>query len=441
VNTTSTPMTTLAGGSLFSGVAGLDLAVTEVFGTKPEWFCDNDPAASCVLAHRYPDVPNLRDITTVDWAGVLPVWLLTGGFPCQDISAAGQRAGLVPGTRSGLWSHMATAIRILRPAVVVIENVRNLLNAQAHHPAHRDLEPCPWCLGDRTDRPVLRALGAVLGDLADLGYDAVWHGLRVADVGGCHARFRVFILAHRRAVDPRELVELAADAARQRRGEGRPEPAGLLGGPDAALGGGEAAADPDHVGPQRERRARERGTGSADRGDLVADADGARWRGAGDALAGVRTAAFAGAAGGVGRGDRVVADADGQRQRPDQPDLPGRTADPVGRGDNANGGSGVDWGHYGAAVRRWERLHGHPAPVPHVTGARGGLKLNPALCEWMQGFPPGWFTDVPGVGVNDALRLAGNSVNPYQAIASLQRCLAVLSEHPRTTDHLFEEAA
>lgn len=71
---------------------------------------------------------------------------------------------------------------------------------------------------------------------------------------------------------------------------------------------------------------------------------------------------------------------------------------------------------------------GRPAPAPRITGPRGGLKLNPALGEWMQGFPPGWFTAVPGVGVNDALRLAGNSVNPMQATAALHWCLAVLAD-------------
>jgi hypothetical protein len=92
----------------------------------------------------------------------------TGGFPCQDVSHAGKRAGLRPDTRTGLWSQMAYAIDQLRPALVVAENVRGLLSAEAHS----DLEPCPWCMGDGEGLSPLRALGAVLGDLADLGYDA-----------------------------------------------------------------------------------------------------------------------------------------------------------------------------------------------------------------------------------------------------------------------------
>lgn len=111
---------------------------------------------------------------------------------CQDVSLAGQRRGLKPGTRSGLWANFAYAIDQLRPRMVVIENVRGLLSAEAHS----DVEQCAWCVGGAADgEPALRALGAVLGDLAELGYDAAWHGLRAADVGAPHGRFRVFIVA------------------------------------------------------------------------------------------------------------------------------------------------------------------------------------------------------------------------------------------------------
>jgi DNA (cytosine-5)-methyltransferase 1 len=75
--------------------------------------------------------------------------------------------------------------------VVVAENVRALVSVKADS----YLEPCPWCLGDGDGRVTLRALGAVLGDLADIGFDAEWCGLRAADVGAPHGRFRVFILA------------------------------------------------------------------------------------------------------------------------------------------------------------------------------------------------------------------------------------------------------
>lgn len=163
-------------GSLFSGYGGLDLAVEQVFHARTVWFSEvNEPIAR-VFAHHWPYAPNLGDITTIDWNAVEPVDVLCGGFPCQDVSTVGKMAGLNPGTRSGLWAHMATAIENLQPEWVVIENVRGLLSAPAIRPrlkgddserrnpepaTLRDVEPDPWSLGDQSARP-LRALGAVM---------------------------------------------------------------------------------------------------------------------------------------------------------------------------------------------------------------------------------------------------------------------------------------
>ena len=184
-------------GSLFSGYGGLDIAVSNVTGGEVAWHCEWEDAPSAVLAHHWPDVPNYKDVSKVDWSSVEPVDILTGGFPCQDVSLAGARRGLGDGTRSGLWSEFAKAIDVLRPKLVVIENVRGLLSATAHS----DVEPCPWCLGDDSGEPALRALGAVLGDLAVIGYDAKWTGVRASDAGAPHARFRVFIVAYPRGID------------------------------------------------------------------------------------------------------------------------------------------------------------------------------------------------------------------------------------------------
>jgi DNA (cytosine-5)-methyltransferase 1 len=180
-------------GSLFSGYGGLDMAVAEHYQAEVAWHCEWDDAPSKILAKHYPDIPNYRDVTQVDFSQVEQVDILTGGFPCQDLSVAGKRAGLKDGTRSGLWSEFARAIKTIQPRLVIIENVRGLLSAEAHC----DLEHCPMCMGDKPNEPPMRALGAVLGDLASLGYDARWTSVRAADANAPHSRFRVFIVANR----------------------------------------------------------------------------------------------------------------------------------------------------------------------------------------------------------------------------------------------------
>jgi DNA (cytosine-5)-methyltransferase 1 len=224
-------------GSLCSGYGGLDLAVMDALGGSIAWHAQYDPDdthqyAAQILAHRFPGVPNHGDITAVDWDAVEPVDILTAGWPCQDMSLAGLGAGLMPGTRSGLWYHVAAAIAALRPSLVVLENVRSLTSAKAHS----DVELCSWCLGDIGDEPALRALGAVLGDLADLGFDAEWLCLPASDVGAPHQRWRAFALAW------------PADAEGDGRHPRRTEPAGQLRGSDAALGSGHPAPDAEGLG-------------------------------------------------------------------------------------------------------------------------------------------------------------------------------------------------
>lgn len=179
-------------GSLFSGYGGLDLAAEKLFDASVSWFVEWDKAPSKVLAHHYPGVPNYSDVSLVDWTQVEPVDILTGGFPCQDLSLAGKRAGLKEGTRSGLWLEFAKAIEILKPKYVLIENVRGLLSAKANS----DVEYCADCMGNKPDEPTMRALGTVLASLAELGYSVEWTSLRASDVGAPHRRERIFILAH-----------------------------------------------------------------------------------------------------------------------------------------------------------------------------------------------------------------------------------------------------
>jgi DNA (cytosine-5)-methyltransferase 1 len=180
-------------GSLFSGYGGLEQGIEAALRvpSRTAWVSDIDRGACQILAHHYPDSPNLGDISEVDWAEVEPIDILTGGSPCQDLSSAGRRAGMTEGTRSNLWVMMREAIAQLHPRLVVWENVRGAYSA----PADSLLEQCEGCMGDRGGQPSLRALGRVLGDLADIGYDACWIGIRAADIGAPHGRFRVILSA------------------------------------------------------------------------------------------------------------------------------------------------------------------------------------------------------------------------------------------------------
>lgn len=204
-------------GEICAGYGGLGLGLGLLADVDTRWVADVDAGPSRILARHWPDAPNLGDITRIDWTAVEPVDVIAGGTPCQDLSNAGHRAGMRPGTRSGIWEAMAHAIKEIAPNVVVWENVSGARSAAAYS----RLEPGPGRLGGGADRPVLRALGRVVGDLAGLGYDAAWESLRASDVGAPHRRERVFVLAWR--PDAADTLRILRDRPRGARGR-RHEP-------------------------------------------------------------------------------------------------------------------------------------------------------------------------------------------------------------------------
>lgn len=318
-------------GSLFSGYGGLDLAVQRVYGGEVVWYSEIDKHACTVLAARHPGVPNLGDITAVEWAAVPPIDILTGGYPCQPFSHAGQRKGT--NDERHLWPYVRDAIVALRPMVTVLENVDG----------HRSL-----------------GLDVVLGDLAELGLSARWGVVRAADAGAPHGRKRVFIVvtqdaeccgSQASAGTPREIQPSRLSIQKVR-------PGGPVGSP---------SANPDGDGYGRELHAR-----------------------------------------GVGSLEAQAAGGSSERQR--------------ARGVT-DAGSGVTWGKYAPAIRRWESVLGRPAPAPTVPGANGRPRLSPYLVEWMMGLEPGHVT---GHGLKPAacLKMLGNGVVPQQAELAL-RMLAV----------------
>jgi DNA (cytosine-5)-methyltransferase 1 len=160
-------------GSLFSGYGGLDMAV----GGELAWYSEIEPAACKVMEAHHPGVPNLGDITKVDWSAVEPVDVITGGYPCQPFSTAGNRKG--KNDERHLWPYVRDAIGAIRPRYAVLENVRGHLS-----------------LG----------FADVLADLAYLGLSARWGIVRAADAGAPHNRARLFIVAD---TSSRQLPRLA----------------------------------------------------------------------------------------------------------------------------------------------------------------------------------------------------------------------------------------
>jgi DNA (cytosine-5)-methyltransferase 1 len=120
------------------------------------------------LAKNFPNTERYEDIRTVGKHNLEPVDIISGGFPCQDISIAGKKAGIA-GEKSGLWTEMFRVCRELRPRFIIIENVRNLVR-----------------LG----------LKRVLYDLASIRYDAEWTIISAKDIGAWHKRERIWIIAY-----------------------------------------------------------------------------------------------------------------------------------------------------------------------------------------------------------------------------------------------------
>lgn len=208
-------------GSLFSGAGGLDLAALQLFdGSSMAWHCEINDAATKVLDRHWPAAPNHGDVTAIDWTQVEPVDVLTGGYPCQPFSTAGQRKGT--NDERHLWPHVREAIRRIRPRYTLLENVAG----------HRTL-----------------GFDRVLADLAADGMHAWWASVRASDVGAAHHRERVFILV----ADP--------DGVGLGQGPGQPG----TGAPEVPtdLGGVGAFSDPTHDRRERCGTARQRRPGSA----------------------------------------------------------------------------------------------------------------------------------------------------------------------------------
>lgn len=165
---------------LFAGIGGFSLGLKRTGGFETTAFCEIDPFCRRVLQKHWPEVPIYEDVRQLNKqqlaADGIAADVITGGFPCQDISAAGRKEG-IEGEKSSLWFDFHRLIAQVLPGLVIVEN-----SSELRH----------------------RGLGVVLKSLASIGYDAQWHCIPACYAGANHLRDRMWIIAY----PSQETVEL-----------------------------------------------------------------------------------------------------------------------------------------------------------------------------------------------------------------------------------------
>ena len=153
----------------FAGIGGFSYAAEKIVGGfETTQFIEINPFSQKILKKHWPHVPIHNDIKTFT-AKSGEFDIITGGFPCQDISVAGLQKGITKETRSGLFYELIRVIRMVRPRYVVLENVAAILN---------------------------RGLDIVLRELSEAGYDAEWTVISASALGACHQRSRWWLIAY-----------------------------------------------------------------------------------------------------------------------------------------------------------------------------------------------------------------------------------------------------
>jgi DNA (cytosine-5)-methyltransferase 1 len=389
-------------GSLCTGYdgagAGLELAGLSI---DRRFHAEVEPSVAQVLKMDHPDVPNVGDIKTVPWDLAPQVGILSSGDPCQSISVAGRQLGRED--PRFLWPWVRPAYREIQPGAIFLENVANMVSHDQG-----------------------RTMAERFADLREDGYEVRWAVLGACAVGAPHHRHRWYAVAGYVGAGAPEAVRVGGAKAIC----GAPRSGGrlVLPTPSAADGSGGPGVSDKRLGglnlrtavallptPMAERSGSNRGGSSGREGQPL--------RPSLDSVAQLLPTPTA-----TNRhGNRV--------NNRGELLLPGvaasllptpRATDGVNGGPAQRGSSGdlamgsacqpEHWGKYAEAVALWERVTGIPAPAPTVPGPKGGVRLNPALPEWMMGLRPGLLTE--RMDRNDALRAAGNGIVPLAAAAA-----------------------
>lgn len=371
-------------GSLFAGLGGFDLAF-ERAEMQCAWQVEIDRDCNRVLAHHWPDVPRYEDVRTVGRANLAPVDVICGGFPCQDVSAAGRRAGLA-GERSGLWYQFARIIAECTPRWVCIENVPGLLSS---------------------DRG--RDMGAILWTLGQLGYGWAY---RVCDAqfwGVAQRRRRVFIVgcfgdAGRAAKVLFEPESCGGDSPPRRK-------AGETTGP--LLGSGAGTARPAGINAESDYLVWAPETAYT----LAAGAGGSKPGSGRDGQDTFVVGALSAAGVGTCGADDNQAQADHLVVLP----LLEVTGLRGGRGKPSGIGIGAD----GDPMYTLQAGMQHGVAGPEI----GVRRLMPIECERLQGLPDG-FTAVDGLSDSARYRMLGNAV-AVPVVSWIGRRMAAAEERKR----------
>jgi DNA (cytosine-5)-methyltransferase 1 len=283
---------------LFSGVGGTCLAIEDALGADTIWHVEYDKACQGVLANHWPGVPCYGDVTTLDFTELEPVDVLSASYPCQPFSHAGNRKGTED--ERHLWPYVAAAIRVLRPQLVVLENVAGHLS-----------------LG----------FDKVLCDLAEMGFDAEWGIVRASDVGAPHRRERLFVVAY-----PSEVRWGGGGVTEQGALTERPQEHRVL---PPAYPSGERHGDRVHAG-------------AVGRVDGQDEGEAREWE---------RSRQVP-----IGRGAETLFPTPTARDWKDTGDFTYRDKSIFPHEIQKLGEQ--RWGIYAPAIARWERILGRPAPEP-----------------------------------------------------------------------------